>query len=195
MKRSEFGSFLRALGPHEVSFDGVAYTVSAGDKRYLAEPPFPPRPELITPRNTMLAEHLASRPKIAVVLVHMGEYAIGLFEGTSLVLYKTGHHFIRGRTKKGGSSSSRYARVRSQQRSEFLDGVCFSFEVLLGQSLIEHIFFGGPRETVKAFAKECGALERHKSRIQARLIPARHANLETLRECIEDVWRFTVKEL
>ena len=197
LKRSEFLKFFSELSPDEVSFDGVAYTLVKGTKRYIAEPPFPPTLSVFPPRNSLLQEHLDSRPKIAVVLIRYGEDAIGLFEGTELLVYKTGSHFIRGRTKAGGQSSARYSRIRAGQRAEFLEGVSFALDVLLGPKMndVSYVFFGGARDTANALVKHSALLQKNKIKIQERMIPARHADFEALRASAEDVWSFRVEEL
>lgn len=196
LRLSEFKRFLQDLAPEETNFDGSAYILRRGEKRYIVEPPFPPK-NIFPPRPTLLQEQLESKPSIAVILLHYGEYAIGLFEGTELVMYKTGKHFIRGKTRAGGQSAGRYSRIRTGQRAEFLDGVCFAATVLLGQRIgsIDYIFFGGARETGSALMKACPLLQKAGSKVSNRTINARHADFETLRTCIEDVWSFGVEEV
>ena len=50
-----------------------------------------------------LLDALEAAPRVAVVLVRMGGYAVGVFEGERLVASKVGTRFVKGRHKKGGS--------------------------------------------------------------------------------------------
>ena len=52
-----------------------------------------------------LLDALEVEPRVAAVLVRMGGYAVGVFEGERLVASKVGTRFVKGRHKKGGSSS------------------------------------------------------------------------------------------
>ncbi|MBI4017513.1 MAG: hypothetical protein HY366_01050 [Candidatus Aenigmarchaeota archaeon] len=194
MGKTEFEKFLDSARPTEIGFDGASYIIHVGKKLYVAEPPFPPK-EIFPPRFTLLREHLDSKPKIVVVLVHLGEYAIGLFQGTELAVYKTGKHSIRGRTRKGGSSSARYARVRARQRTEFLEGVSFAIEILLSSQAVDHIFLGGSGLTAKALVKTCPYLKRNEKKVSLRTVRARHADFETLKASIDDAWSFRVTKI
>jgi hypothetical protein len=68
-----------------------------------------------------LLEALGAEPRVAVVLVRMGGYAVGVFEGERLVASKVGSRFVKGRHKKGGSSSNRFRRRRGEQERELVD--------------------------------------------------------------------------
>ena len=66
-------------------------------------------------RAEPLLEALDVEPRVAVVLVRMGGYAVGVFEGEALVASKVGSRFVKGRHKKGGSSANRFRRRREEQ--------------------------------------------------------------------------------
>jgi len=51
-----------------------------------------------------LFEALAADHVVAALLVRLGGYAVGVFEGERLVASKVGSRFVKGRHKKGGSS-------------------------------------------------------------------------------------------
>lgn len=193
LRRSEFEDFLRGLRA-EATFDGTCFLVKTATGAYEIEPPFMPKELIFPPRSTILQELLASKPRIAVVLVRMGEYALGLFEGTELLNYKTGSHFIRGRTRRGGSSAGRYQRIRVKQREEFLEKVCANVVGFFDFRAVDYIFLGGSGDATKLLVKTCALLEGNKNKIVQRTLTTRHADLETLRKSIEDVWSFRVSE-
>lgn len=62
-----------------------------------------------------LFEALAADHVVAALLVRLGGYAVGVFEGERLVDSKVGSRFVKGRHRKGGSSSSRFRRRREEQ--------------------------------------------------------------------------------
>ena len=76
-------------------------------------------------RAEPLLDALAAQPTVAVVLVRMGGYALGVFAGERLAASKVGTRFVKGRHKKGGSSSNRFRRRRGEQQAEDENSVAF----------------------------------------------------------------------
>jgi hypothetical protein len=68
-----------------------------------------------------LFEALAADHVVAALLVRLGGYAVGVFEGERLVASKVGSRFVKGRHKKGGSSSSRFRRRREEQSRALIE--------------------------------------------------------------------------
>ena len=97
-----------------------------------------------------LLEALDVSPRVAVVLVRMGGYAVGVFEGERLVASKVGTRFVKGRHKKGGSSSNRFRRRRGEQERELVDAGAAEAARVLGpwRERAEHAALGGDRTTV-----------------------------------------------
>ena len=54
-----------------------------------------------------LLEALDADHVVAALLVRLGGYAVGVFEGERLVASKVGTRFVKGRHRKGGSSANR----------------------------------------------------------------------------------------
>jgi peptide subunit release factor 1 (eRF1) len=72
------------------------------------EVPFPPL-------TGDLAEHAARDRRVGVLLVRLGGYAAGIFEGDRLVASKVGSRQVHGRSAAGGQSQQRFARRREGQ--------------------------------------------------------------------------------
>ena len=89
-------------------------------------------------------------PTVAVVLVRMGGYAVGVFEGEQLVASKVGTRFVKGRHKKGGSSSNRFRRRRGEQERELVDAAASEAAGVLGpwRDRVDHVALGGDRSAV-----------------------------------------------
>jgi len=68
-----------------------------------------------------LFEALAAEHVVAALLVRLGGYAVGVFDGERLVASKVGSRFVKGRHKKGGSSSGRFRRRRDVQARALID--------------------------------------------------------------------------
>ena len=68
-----------------------------------------------------LVAHLAVHRRVGIVLVRLGGYSIGVAVGGVVEASTTGARLVHGRTRKGGSSSGRFARRRDNQARVALD--------------------------------------------------------------------------
>jgi peptide subunit release factor 1 (eRF1) len=106
-----------ASEPGRTTYADGAARMEATDEVIVARPPFGLEHEggydsvELAPLFDALAEdHVA-----AALLIRLGGYAIGVFDGEQLVASKVGSRFVKGRHKKGGSSSGRFRRRREEQ--------------------------------------------------------------------------------
>jgi predicted RNA methylase len=74
-----------------------------------------------TVRLAPLLEALAADHVVAALLVRLGGYAVGVFDGERLVASKVGSRFVKGRHKKGGSSANRFRRRRDEQARALIE--------------------------------------------------------------------------
>jgi peptide subunit release factor 1 (eRF1) len=95
-----------------------------------------------------LLDALARDHTVAAVLVRLGGYAVGVFEGERLVASKVGSRFVKGRHKKGGSSANRFRRRREEQERALLDDATATARRLLEPhgDRIEFLALGGDRQ-------------------------------------------------
>ncbi len=68
----------------------------------------------------LLAE-IARNHVVAVVLVRLGGYAVGVFDGESLLVSKVDSRFVKNRHKQGGSSANRFRRRREEQAKALIE--------------------------------------------------------------------------
>ena len=101
-------------------------------------------------RAEPLLDALDVEPRVAVLLVRMGGYAVGVFEGERLVASKVGTRFVKGRHKKGGSSSNRFRRRRGEQERELVDAAAAEAARVLEpwRGRVEHAALGGDRSAI-----------------------------------------------
>jgi hypothetical protein len=97
----------------------------------------------------LLAALRADR-RVGVLLVRLGGYAVGVLEGEQLVASKVGTRFVKGRHKKGGSSSNRFRRRRGEQERELVDAAAAEAARVLvpWRDRVEHVALGGDRSAV-----------------------------------------------
>ena len=87
------------------------------DEAVVVRPPFglAHEAQYDTVRLAPLFEAMADDHIVAALLVRLGGYAIGVFDGERLVASKVGSRFVKNRHKKGGSSANRFRRRREEQ--------------------------------------------------------------------------------
>jgi len=115
-------------------------------------PPFglPHEGEYDVLRAGPLLDALAVERTVAVVLVRMGGYVVGVLEGERVVTSKVGTRFVKGRHKKGGSSANRFRRRREEQERELVDAAAAEAARVLGpwRGRGSHAALGGDRTAV-----------------------------------------------
>ena len=87
--------------------DAVELTAADGATA-VGEVPFPPL-------TGSLVEHVRRDRRVGVLLVRLGGYAAGVFDGRELVTSKVGSRQVHGRSAAGGQSQQRFARRREGQ--------------------------------------------------------------------------------
>jgi hypothetical protein len=87
--------------------DAVVLTAEDGATA-TCEVPFPPL-------AGSLVDHCLVDRRVGVLLVRLGGYAAGVFEGRVLVTSKVGSRQVHGRSAAGGQSQQRFARRREGQ--------------------------------------------------------------------------------
>ena len=108
-----------------------------------------------------LFEALGEDHVVAALLVRLGGYAVGVFEGERLVASKVGSRFVKGRHKKGGSSQSRFRRRREGQERALIEDAAETAARVLEpyRARIEHVALGGDRAAVKRVLESLPWLE------------------------------------
>jgi hypothetical protein len=99
-----------------------------------------------------LFEALDEDHLVAALLVRLGGYAVGVFEGERLVASKVGSRFVKGRHKKGGSSANRFRRRREEQARALIEEAAEVAVSVLEpwRGRVEFVALGGDRRAVKA---------------------------------------------
>jgi hypothetical protein len=95
---------------------------------------------------------LAADHVVAALLVRLGGYAVGVFEGERLVASKVGTRFVKGRHKKGGSSQARFRRRREEQARALVEAAAETAVQVLEpwRDRVEFVALGGDRSAVEA---------------------------------------------
>jgi hypothetical protein len=102
-----------------------------------------------------LFEALAEDHVVAALLVRLGGYAVGVFEGERLVASKVGSRFVKGKHKKGGSSANRFRRRREEQARALIEEAGDVAAGVLGpwRGRVEFVALGGDRKAIDEVLK------------------------------------------
>lgn len=117
------------------------------------DPPFPPLPANWASSEPLarLVEH-AVRPRfVGVLLVRLGGYAAGAFNGDDLVATKVGSRQVHGRSSAGGWSQQRFARRREGQVKVALESAIANAATVLVPLLpkLDAVVTGGDRQALR----------------------------------------------
>lgn len=94
----------------------TAVTVTAADGAVAeCRVPFPPLAAAPGTAYGGIITHALTDRRVGVLLVRLGGFAVGVFEGTRLVESKVGSRQVHGRSSAGGWSQQRFARRREGQ--------------------------------------------------------------------------------
>lgn len=112
--------------------------------------PFPPLAADAGQPYGGLIDHALTARRVGVVLVRLGGYAAGVFEGRRLVVSKVGSRLVHGRSAAGGQSQQRFARRREKQAREALEAAAdvVARVVLPHASSLDAVVLGGDKSAV-----------------------------------------------
>jgi hypothetical protein len=160
--------------------------------RLLVLPPFPVKEKVIftgyftEPLRVMLETEFT----IGLLLLRLGAYAVGVFQGEKLVSSKVGTGLVHARHRQGGSSAARFRRHREKQAETFFTRVCGHlrehFEPYLGK--IDYVVYGGEKFTLSSFQKQCAFSGQLAGLTLPYRLDIRHPKQAALDMAIEQVW-------
>jgi peptide subunit release factor 1 (eRF1) len=143
--------------PGRTTYADGAARIETADETLTVRPPFGLEHERSYDRVELgpLLDALARECTVAALLVRLGGYAVGVFEGERLVASKVGTRFVKGRHKKGGSSANRFRRRREEQERELIDAAAETAASVLEpyRDRIEHVALGGDRAAAARVAE------------------------------------------
>jgi peptide subunit release factor 1 (eRF1) len=195
------------FGPVDIP-PGIAETIAASKmgavffrsplQMYLVMPPFPIKEEYVAdgydvgPLRSLLRHDFL----IALVLVRLGAFSIGICQGTKVIDSKTGTGLVHARHKKGGSSQARFARHREKQIEEFLGRVCGHVRGHIEPHArsLDYLVYGGARTTILSLQKACPLLSQFNDRILRTLLDIPEPRRAVLEKAIDIIWSTGVIE-
>jgi len=132
--------------------DAMRLTAADGATASLAAP-FPPLPAGWASEQPVAAivDHAQAPRVIAILLVRLGGYAAGVFDGDELIASKVGSRQVHGRSAAGGWSQHRFARRREGQvKVALAKAADTAVEVVLPLlSRLDAVVTGGDRQALQ----------------------------------------------
>ncbi len=186
--------------PGHTQYADGAVRIEAEDETLLVRPPFGLRHEgeYDRVRVSPLLEEIEEDHVLAVLLVRLGGYAVGVLEGERLVASKVGSRFVKNRHKKGGSSSNRFRRRREEQVNDLVREAAEVAARVLGpwQGRVEFAALGGDRAAVDAVLGERADLAWLRERALPRFFTVPEPRLRVLEALPYDLYavRLDVEE-
>lgn len=162
----------------------------------VALPPFPISRDL-----TILGYHpkpmldlLATEPAVLVILLRLGQYAVGCFQGQSLLFSRVDTRHVKNRHRKGGQSQRRFERSRARLIQELYDATCSTIRGVISSAghSPDHILLGGDKHTLANFIKGCPTIQKLKDRILVRRVPVVRPNRAALDATNHHIFSTTV---
>jgi hypothetical protein len=153
-------------------------------EQFAARPPFGLAHEAAYDRVRLapLFEAVAEDHLVAVLLVRLGGFVAGVLDGEEVVASKVGSRFVKGRHKKGGSSSGRFRRRRGEQERALHGAAAETAARVLGpwRERAEFAALGGDRAAVDAVLAAEPELEWLRERAHPRFFPVPDPRLRVL---------------
>jgi len=164
----------------------------------LITPPFPIKEKHFYPNYNIegLRSMLTRDYKVALILIRLGAYAVGVYQGQKLVASKVGTGLIHARHKQGGSSAARFARHREKQIEYFMTRVCGHAQEQIAPHLqtLDYVAYGGARTTILLLRKHCHFLGQFDDRVLPPLLDIPEPRQAVLETAIDRVWASSVME-
>jgi hypothetical protein len=174
------------------------YVFWSAKQKCLVMPAFPTTDKLVTePLDlTQIRSQLEKDLVIAIVLVRLGSYAVGVFRGEKRLDSKVGTGLVHGRHRQGGSSAHRFERHRDKQIEYFLTRVCEHAREQIEHYVktLDYIVYGGARTTIQLLQKQCPWLSKLGTPELPPLLDVPEPRQAVLESVIRRVWSSTVYE-
>lgn len=174
------------------------YVLWSAGQKCLVVPPFPTTEKQVTPTLDLaqIRSRLEKDLTIAIVLIRLGSYAIGVSRGETLLTSKVGTGLVHGRHRQGGSSAHRFERHRDKQIEYFLTRVCQHAREQIEPYVksLDYIVYGGARTTILLLQKQCPLLGKLETPTLPPLLDIPEPRQAVLENAISRVWSSTVYE-
>lgn len=178
---------LAELVPDLASWPTGAVLFASSHRQVAVFPPFPvPMQQRLEGWDARpLMDLLREERNIAVVLIRLGRFAVGIFQGSRMVASKTDTRYVKGKHKAGGTSQLRFQRIREKQAREIFDKTCVTAQRVFTphQNSLQYLALGGERHTLLGLQARCPYLVSLGVAVLPRTLDVRVPNHDALENC------------
>jgi hypothetical protein len=178
--------------PGRTTYADGEVRIDAPGEQIVVRPTFglPHEGEYETVELEPLFEALAADHVVAALLVRLGGYSVGVFDGERLVASKVGSRFVKGRHKKGGSSAGRFSRRREEQARALIGEAAEVAVRVLDpwRDRVEFVALGGDRSAVDQVLEASSGLAWLAERTLPRFFTVREPRLRELERLPYDLY-------
>ena len=134
---------------------------------------------------------------VALVVVRLGGYGAAVYRDEQVVAARAGTRFVKGRHRKGGSSSGRFARRRGEQARDLHDRAAALADELIGPyaGRVDHLVLAGDRLALLAVLERSQLLRGLAGRELAVPFDVPEPRRATLDGLARELWSSTLSEL
>jgi Actinobacteria/chloroflexi VLRF1 release factor len=190
------GKFVDELAENAFKSPTGAIIFYVSGKAHVVWPPFPLHATTgaacYDPAN--LRTMLKHDWRLGLILIRLGQYAIGLFKGEQLLDSQTGTGLVHARHSKGGSSSQRFARHREKQIETFFTRIEGHARELIEPHVreIDYVLYGGTRDTLLTLWRQCAFFKSLEGKVVNRLLTEREPKRSSFGEAVKQAYSSTV---
>jgi hypothetical protein len=137
---------------------------------------------------------IAADHRVGVLLVRLGGFAAGVFEGEELVASKVGTRNVHGRHRAGGSSANRFRRRREGQARVLVEAAAENAVNVLGpfRGQLRAVALGGDRTAVRQTLAASRQLAAIAATTTPRFLAVPEPRRHVLERAIHDVYAVEV---
>ena len=134
--------------------------------------------------------------KLGLIMVRLGQWAIGIFDGEKLLDGKAGTGLVHARHHKGGSSTNRFARQREKQMEYFFTRIEGHARQIIEPHFKElnYVIYGGARDTLLRMQKQCRFFGSLESRVVDRLLSVREPRRSAFEQAVGQAYTSALYE-
>jgi hypothetical protein len=127
---------------------------------------------------------------VGVLLVRLGGFAAGVFEGETLVASKVGTRNVHGRHRAGGSSANRFRRRREGQARVLVEAAAENGVYVLGpyRGRLRAVALGGDRTAIRQTLGASRELAELAATTTRRFLTVAEPRRQVLERAIHDVY-------
>ena len=177
--------------------DGTVRIAPADGETLVVRPPFGLAHEGEYARVYLgpLFEELARDRVVAALLVRLGGYAAGVFDGERLVASKVGSRFVKNRHRKGGSSANRFRRRRDEQAQALFHAAGEAAARVFDpwRDRVDAVAFGGDRRAIAGVIESNPALRWLEERASSRFLDVREPRQHVLEGLPYDLYAVEIE--